>query len=306
MSSPPPSPPAPPSPLPSSPQLDLPAIAKARQAGALSTSDAIDQLVNLTTFASPEDLSRIKVLLDTFQTELRDAAAAPPVVAPEHGILSGGAVSTAYRKAISITHRTLHLTHTNLKTAVQFDLSTGAHYADIPTMKAMTNQHVFAYALTTFAYDAISSNLLSVEDVKELQLFASERLYTCSETEAIDYTLRRLFDELDGDDCGSSLADIIRLKADYFLHSESSRLSLEPTAPSSIPEQTSRRDSPQQADMAKRPDTFCWNWARSLPCSAASLDEDGVCKFPHICGNDLGDGETCKGEHRQADCPHNH
>ena len=299
---------APPSPLPSSPQLDLPGIAKARQSGALSSTEAIEQLVNLATFASPEDLTRIKLLLDTYQTELRDAASAPQAVAPEHGILSGGDVTTAYRKAISLTHRILHLTHTNLKTAVQFDLSTGAHYADIPNTKAMTNPHVFFYTLVLFACDAISANLLSVDDVKELQLFAVERLYTGSKTEAVDHTLRRLFDELDGDVTGQSLADIIRLKADYFLHSESSRLFPKSSASPSGPKQNSRSGggSTQTAAKAKRSDAFCWNWARGLPCSTASLNKDGVCKFSHICGNELDSGKTCKGEHRQADCPHRH
>jgi hypothetical protein len=287
--------------------LSLVGVGTAIQDGTLSTGDAIAVLRGLITTSPIDDIPRIEVLLRSLADDRRAESAEAPRGRDGLGPAIAGKLTALWSESTVSSARTLFLTE-SVRPTVSFDINTGL-VAEMPASKPITNAHVLHWILHHFQDAALTAGACSPEDALQLGLWVSERMYTGSRVDALECSVRRLLFHVDTGAVSSeapSLSDVIRSRAEFVLQAETIRFGSRPKGPTNTPDAgRSGRSQPRERQQQQRSSAppsgdFCFNWARGLQCSERSK-VNGVCRFSHICGKDLGGGRICRESHRQAD-----
>lgn len=276
--------------------------------GAISHHDALDALRALITSSDADTRMGIKMVMDDIKETIRDAATDEAAAAKSKlstSLAPGGDTSAQWRNSRSHATRTLHLTDISTRHTLQLDLATGVQVADLPATKPMqqSEPYILVYVLIHFGSASRTKLLMTAADTDVLMLWVTERLHLGSKVEAVECTIRHLLFDYDSEDCSLSMADLVRTRAEFLLQTETARFRSK--QPSEGRTSNSRGGGSSKKSGAAAPPRssqagFCFQWTKNLPCAARSM-QNGVCKFPHICGKDLGGGIICRESHREGD-----
>ena len=276
----------------------------------ITHDDAIDQLRILSTVADAAEIARISFLIDDLRKDAaaeKEPARDARVAGALAGLPMGGECSATWRAARRLTLFTLHVTGPETAHTVKWDASSGSTIADVPATKPIADGLIFICILFHFRHAAVEAALLTEADLHELCTFVSERMYTRSRTEAIECTVRKMLYTLDTDTTGTlTLASLVQTRAPTELQAEECRYAALSgrSGPGSKSGSSARGSgsgsAPAKAAKGPAKGSHCFNWSKGSPCASAHLT-NGVCRFDHICGKDLGNGDICRAAHRQSE-----
>ena len=275
-------------------------VSSALSQGAISHHDALRALI---TSSDADTRMGIKMVMDDIKESIRDAVRDEATVTKSKlstSLAPGGDTSAQWRNSRSHATRTLHLTDISTRHTLQLDLATGVQVADLPATKPMqqSEPYILMYVLIHFGSASRTKLLMTAADTDILMLWVTERLHLGSKVEAVECTIRHLLFDYDSEDCSLSMADLVRTRAEFLLQTETARF--RSTQPSEAKTSNSRGRGSSTAPPRSSQAGFCFQWTKNLPCAARSM-QNGVCKFSHICGKDLGGGIICREPHREGD-----